>query len=75
MAHSRWPKRPQHKVKGVWANENALASAGTGWSPRVVHFSTATHMKSWCPMSRELRRARAFKLNIRDVLRLSLCSV
>ena len=43
MAHSRWPKRPQHKVKGVWANENALASAGTGWSPRVVHFSTATH--------------------------------
>jgi hypothetical protein len=42
MAHSRCPKRPQHKVKGVWDNENALRSGGAGWSPKVVPFLTAT---------------------------------
>ncbi len=45
VTHSRWPKHPQHKVKGVWANENALADGGADWSPKVVPFLAATHTR------------------------------
>jgi hypothetical protein len=31
-------------MKGVWANENALADGGADWSPRVVPFLVATHI-------------------------------
>ncbi len=42
MTHSRWPKRPQRKVKGIWANENVLGEGGAEWSPKVVAFLAAT---------------------------------